>query len=124
MFLLILRAYSKLIRFHWYVARNNFADLYETVRNHPLKQPRHQHHSVQEICRAIDMACVWYWKEVLCLQRSAATVCLLRSRGVPAQLAIGAQPMPFTAHAWVEINGRVVNDKAYVSEVYSVLDRC
>ena len=70
------------------------------------------------------MACIWYWKEVLCLQRSAATACLLKRHGVPAQMMIGAQQMPFKAHAWVEVDGRVVNDKPYMREMYAVLDRC
>jgi hypothetical protein len=61
---------------------------------------------------------------VLCLQRSAATACLLRRYCVEAHMVIGAQQMPFKAHAWVEVGGRVVNDKPYVAEMYSVLDRC
>jgi len=32
--------------------------------------------------------------------------------------------MPFKAHAWVEVDGRVVNDKLYTPEMYGVLDRC
>ena len=34
--------------------------------------------AVERICSAVDMACIWYWKEALCLQRSAATACLLK----------------------------------------------
>jgi hypothetical protein len=49
---------------------------------------------------------------------------LLKSYGVPARMVIGARQMPFRAHAWVEVNGRVVNDKPYVREMYAVLDRC
>ena len=78
----------------------------------------------ERICAAVDMACIWYWKEVLCLQRSAATACLLKRYGVPAQMMIGAQQTPFKAHAWVEVNGRVVNDKPYMRERYAVLDHC
>jgi hypothetical protein len=70
------------------------------------------------------MACIWYCKEVLCLQRSAATTCLLRKYGVSAHLVIGAQQMPFKAHAWVEVGGEVVNDKKYVRELYARLDQC
>jgi hypothetical protein len=76
------------------------------------------------MCAAVDMACIWYWKEALCLQRSAATACLLRQYGVAAKLVIGAQQMPFKAHAWVEVEDRVVNDKPYMHEMYAVLDRC
>ncbi len=74
--------------------------------------------------RAVDMACIWYWKEALCLQRSAATACLLKQFGVPARMMIGAQQMPFKAHAWVEVDGRVVNDKPYIREMYAILERC
>jgi hypothetical protein len=80
--------------------------------------------AIEKICAAVDMACIWYWKEVLCLQRSVATACLLKHYGVSAQMMIGAQQMPFKAHAWVEVDGRVVNDKPYVQEMYAVLDRC
>jgi hypothetical protein len=37
---------------------------------------------------------------------------------------IGSQQMPFKAHAWVEVDGRVVNDKQYVHELYARLDQC
>ena len=49
---------------------------------------------------------------------------LLKRHGVPAQMMIGAQQMPFKAHAWVEVDGRVVNDKPYMREMYAVLDKC
>ena len=78
----------------------------------------------QTICDAVLLATCLYWKPVLCLQRSVATVILLRKRGIAAELVIGAQHMPFKAHAWVEVDGRVVNDRSYMSEMYSVLDRC
>jgi Transglutaminase-like superfamily len=39
-------------------------------------------------------------------------------------MVIGVQQLPFVAHAWVEVESRVVNDKPYISEIYSVLSRC
>jgi hypothetical protein len=124
MSVLVLKAYRKLIHFDVHLARKNFSALYENVRSHPLCKPTVSARTVEEICYAMDMACIWYWKEALCLQRSAATACLLREYGFPAQLVIGAQQMPFKAHAWVEIEGQVVNDKPYMHEMYAVLDRC
>jgi len=32
--------------------------------------------------------------------------------------------LPFRSHAWCEINGNVVNDKPYMLDVYTVLERC
>ena len=124
MWFLVLRAYWKLIYFDLYLARGNFAALYDKVRNYPIGAEALADNAVEQICFAVDMACIWYWKEALCLQRSAATACLLKKYGVPAQMVIGAQQMPFKAHAWVEVDGRVVNDKPYTPEMYPVLDRC
>lgn len=78
----------------------------------------------EQLCRAIDIACVLYWKQVLCLQRSAATAILLRHYGFDAELVIGATITPLRSHAWIEINRVVVNDKAYVSDMYKELERC
>ena len=121
---LAVRAYSRLIQFDFYLARDNFEALYQKVRRFPLRDRQAEPGAVERVCVAVDMACIWYWKEVLCLQRSAATACLLKQLGIPAQLVIGAQQMPFKAHAWVEVEGRVVNDKPYMAEIYGVLDRC
>jgi hypothetical protein len=121
---LVLKAYLKLIHFDLYLARGNFAALYDKVRKYPVGNRMLALGAVERICLAIDMACIWYPKEALCLQRSAATACLLKKYGVPAHLVIGAQQIPFKAHAWVEVDGRVVNDKPYVPEMYPVLDRC
>ena len=121
---LVLRAYLRLIQFDLYVARGNFNALYEKVRRCPEQKTTAPANAVEKVCAAVDMACIWYWKEVLCLQRSAATACLLKSRGVAAQMMIGAQQIPFKAHAWVEVDGRVVNDKPYMRDMYAVLDRC
>lgn len=121
---LILRAYLKLILFDLYLARGNFAALCAKVHNYPLGKQPSGSLTIEHICSAVDMACIWYWKETLCLQRSAATACLLKAGGVSAQMVIGAQQLPFKAHAWVEVAGRVVNDKPYTPEMYAVLDRC
>ena len=121
---LVLKAYLKLIYFDLYLARGNFAALYDKVRNCPVANMEPIPSAAKRICDAVDMACIWYWKEALCLQRSSATACLLKTYGVQAQMVIGAQQMPFRAHAWVEVDGRVVNDKPYTPEMYGVLDRC
>jgi hypothetical protein len=121
---LVLKAYLKLMYFDLYLARGNFAALYDRVRNYSIGLPTDAPNAVEKICAAVDMACIWYWKEALCLQRSAATACLLKQHGIVAQLVIGAQQMPFKAHAWVEVEGLVVNDKPYTPDMYGVLERC
>ena len=124
MSILFWKAYGKLILFDLYLARGNFAALYERVRACPVANGTQLPDATARICDVVDIACIWYWKQVLCLQRSAATACLLRQYGVRAEMVIGAHQVPFKAHAWVEAAGQVVNDKSYTPEMYQVLDRC
>jgi hypothetical protein len=107
-----------------YLARGDFAAMYERVRRVQLRNRAESPEATEAICRAVDIASVWYWKQVPCLQRSAAATCLLRRHGLAAELVIGVQCRPFRAHAWVEVEGMIVNDKPYMSELYAVLDRC
>jgi hypothetical protein len=124
MTLLVVKSYLQLIRFGIYLVRQDFEGLCSRVRNYQVGETTAPHDSVERVCSAVDMACICYWREVLCLQRSAATACLLKRSGVPAELVIGTQQLPFKAHAWVEVDGCVVNDKSYTPEMYTILDRC
>lgn len=121
---LAVRAYLKLIEFEVFLVRDDFQALYEKVRKYPTGRLTPHANITDQISHAVDTACIWYFKEVFCLQRSATTTCLLRSYGVPAQMVIGAQPRPFKAHSWVEVDGTVVGDKPYMRETYALLDRC
>lgn len=80
--------------------------------------------AVDRVCTAVNYACVWYPKQALCLQRSFVTTYLLRKHGVPAQMVLGAQKLPFKAHAWVEVDGRAINERSNVQTTYAVWDRC
>jgi hypothetical protein len=103
----------------------NFGAVCSVVKEHGIQsRPARPIARMDELCRPIDVACAFYFRRVHCLQRSAATAILLRRHGFDARMVIGAQIIPFKAHAWVEVDGRVVNDKPYMSDIYSVLERC
>ncbi|MBI2220411.1 MAG: lasso peptide biosynthesis B2 protein [Acidobacteria bacterium] len=76
-----------------------------------------------DIVWAVDEACVWYVKRAACLQRSAVATWLLRRHGLRAETVIGCRPLPFESHAWVEVDGRVVNDRPQYQNAFTVLDR-
>lgn len=80
--------------------------------------------AVDQVCRAVNYACAWYPKQALCLQRSFVTTYLLRKCGVAAHMVLGAQKLPFKAHAWVEVEERAVNERSNVQATYAVWDRC
>jgi hypothetical protein len=122
---IIWQAYWELLGLEYFVLRKNFGGIHERVRAARLENPCPDVRATEDqISHGIDVAAALYFKNVLCLQRSAATARLLKKHGFPAEVVIGVQQLPFLAHAWVEVAGRVVNDKPYVAEIYSVLARC
>lgn len=124
MALLFLRAFWNLVIFDLCLMRGDFPRLYRRVRGCSVQARTQTCHSIEHISTAVDLAAIWYWKEVKCLQRSAALTCLLRRHGVAARMLIGAQQLPFKAHAWVEVNSSVVGDRPYAPEMYTVVERC
>lgn len=102
-----------------------FHRLHRLIRGFPCIGRRFPEEQVVErLCTAVDRAATYYFKRAWCLQRSATTTCLLRLRGVPAEMVIGVKKIPFYAHAWVEVGGRVVNDHPMIQQRYTVLERC
>jgi len=121
-FFLVLRAYARLIHFDLYLLRGNSFALTRKVFEYPVNpSPPSNAPSVAELCYAMDMASIWYYRTILCLQRSAATTCFLRSFGVKAEMIRGSQQLPFKSHAWVEVAGKVVSDKPYMRELWAVI---
>lgn len=115
---LLLLYFDCLMRFR------GFECVHEAVRNQKIRVYREAGPGTVTLCRSIDLACVFYVKRVVCLQRSAATAVLLRRHGWNAEMVIGAQLLPFQSHAWVEVAGSVVNDKPYITKIFQVLERC
>jgi Transglutaminase-like superfamily len=121
----VLEGWLLLLRFEIMMRFAQFQQMHRIVHEAPVKASAKIPPALsKDLCTAMDYACVFYFKPVLCLQRSCATTLLLRRYGWNAEMVIGAQLIPFKSHAWVEIKGVVVSDKPYVSEIYQVLERC
>lgn len=101
-----------------------FQTIYSMVRGWKVNGKADGSDVVDRVCMAVNYACVCYPKHVLCLQRSFVTTYLLRKHGVSANMVLGAQKLPFKAHAWVEVDGRAVNERSNVQATYAVWDRC
>lgn len=101
-----------------------FQTLYSMVKGWRVTGKPAGSEIVDRVCIGVNYACVWYPKQALCLQRSFVTTYLLRKHGVSANMILGAQKLPFKAHAWVEVDGRPVNERSNVQKTYAVWDRC
>lgn len=121
--LIVLKVLLCLAAYDLFRLGHNFGRMHSCVRSKKVSFIRKTANGVEAVCEAVNAACVWYPKRVLCLQRSAVTTYLLRSYGVPATMVLGAQKMPFKAHAWTEVNGQPVNERRDVQKIYSVWER-
>jgi hypothetical protein len=120
----VIESWLTLLYLDFVVRVRGLKALHDIVRRQPVETRSPKDPSSDVVCRSVDYACVLYFKQVLCLQRSAATTLLLRRYGWDAEMVIGAQIMPPKSHAWVEVGGTVANDKPYMLDIYKVLDRC
>ncbi|MPZ17584.1 MAG: lasso peptide biosynthesis B2 protein [Luteitalea sp.] len=100
-----------------------FARLHESLRRYRARRREGDGPGIDDLVWAIDEACVWYVKRAACLQRSAVATWLLRRHGFAAELVIGYRPIPFESHAWVEVDGLVVNDRPQYKKFFAVLER-
>jgi|SRR5215469_7688250 len=105
---LVVRALYEIVRYEAIVKWRGSGCLLRQLREQSVSQKPSSDELERAICDAVLLAGCFYWKPVLCLQRSVCTVRLLRKHGVDARLMIGYRPSPFFSHAWVEVNGRVV----------------
>jgi hypothetical protein len=121
---LFLRALFGLLTYDVINALCRFETIHRLVKHWAISRRIGGTKPIEQVCDAVNYACIWYPKQVLCLQRSFVTTYLLRRHGVGAEMVLGAQKMPFLAHAWVEVNGRAVNEGSDVAATYSVWDRC
>jgi len=117
-------AFIGLLAFDLLLKFRGFQSLINKVEHWPITEPRS---TDSETCRRVramvDRAQMYYPKKAMCLQHSAVVTCLLRRRGVPAAMVLAAQEFPAKAHAWVEVDGVVVNDFTAVQRVYRVMRR-
>jgi hypothetical protein len=121
----LIESWVLLLLFEFVMRFRDMKALHGIVRNHPVHSLKCTGGpSIEMLCRAMEYACVFYFRRVHCLQRSCAATLLLRHYGWDAEMVIGAQLVPFKSHAWVEIKGAVVNDKPYMHDIYQVLERC
>lgn len=117
-------AFVGLLAFDVLLKLGGFQRLIRRVERWPIAAPRTND---REICRRVrgmvDRAQMYYPKKAMCLQHSAVVTCLLRRRGVPAQMVLAAQDFPPKAHAWAEVAGEVVSDSPGVKSKYRELRR-
>ena len=76
---------------------------------------------IQDLANLIDAASMVYPKKTYCLAWAATFVILARKENWDSQLVIGVQAHPFYAHAWAQIDGKVIHDDPIIAQVLSLI---
>ena len=119
--LLVLQALWELIRYDLVNVTLGFQRICRQVANQPVASQKSSRQTESLVCDAVSLAACFYYKPVRCLQRSVVATRLLKKSGIKSSLVIGYRPAPFLSHAWVEVDGRVVNDSSVYKERLHVL---
>jgi len=117
-------AFIALLAFDLLLKFRGFQSLIKRVESWPTAKVRVKDPDVCKRVRAmVDRAQMYYPKKAMCLQHSAVVTCLLRRRGVPAEMVLAAQELPPKGHAWAEVEGEVINDSQRAKAKYLELRR-
>jgi hypothetical protein len=118
----VILAFFGLLAFDIILSMSSLKTVWRLVNSWTLRTQRSSPTELPgRVCGAVEKAAVWYPRRAMCLQRSAVTTCILRCYGIQAKMVIGIRPLPFMAHAWVEVDGCVLNDWRGVAKFYSPL---
>lgn len=63
-----------------------------------------------DLVRSLNIASLLYYKKTKCLEWACALIIVGFRFGFDMKLVIGVQNRPFYAHAWVELDGKVIGD--------------
>lgn len=87
--------------------------------------PRRDPGDVDLVARAVNRAARRWPSEPTCLARSLVLWWFLRRRGWPADVWVGVrrEAAAMEAHAWVELSGRVLNDRPDVRDRYVAFEQ-
>ena len=101
------------------------------TQSEPVMSPEQQLLRAKETAWALAVAVKFGPWRPRCLLRSLALGWFLGRRGIPFKIRIGVPagkaavgPGDFSAHAWVEHAGVVLNDKEDIAEQYPPFDYC
>ncbi len=119
---MILRALRCLLYWDWSVRVRSFDRVCEMVRQYPIRKDVSHQLEIAQIANALASVSIWYFKRVLCYQRSCCLVWMLRDAGIAANLVIGAQQWPPRTHAWVTVGDEVVGDLPHRVKGFDVIE--
>lgn len=122
--LMVLKALIELARVHRTLKRHGIQGILDAIksrvtRNKMVNQPDEK--EIEKLIAAVDAASILYPKKTFCLSWAATFTLMALKNCWPCKLVIGVQANPFYAHAWAQIENKVIHDDPVIAEVLSII---
>lgn len=113
----IMRALANLIKVEFLLKRHGIKGILDVLKKASMQRTSYSlgtEQSLKELSDSVDLACALYPKKIFCLGWASTFTLYALKNGIRANLVIGVQNVPFYAHAWAEVDGKVINDEDQV----------
>ncbi|WP_165380322.1 lasso peptide biosynthesis B2 protein [Candidatus Finniella inopinata] len=108
---LVIKSFYLLLKVHRVIKRDKIKGILSLLQTVESKIPRFSYSKSEELSAAVEAASFFYPKKTMCLAFAATLALLHKKQGLNCDFVIGVQNLPFYAHAWVQVQGKVVNDR-------------
>ncbi|GMU19519.1 MAG: hypothetical protein AMXMBFR12_07110 [Candidatus Babeliales bacterium] len=118
----VLKTFAQLAKVHRLLKRQGIKGVLNAIQETPNENliiPSAL--QIQDLANLVDAASLFYPKKTFCLAWAATFVILARKKNWDSQLVIGVQAHPFYAHAWAQIDGKVIHDDPVIAQVLSLI---
>jgi hypothetical protein len=114
-------AFVALCRAHRSARRQRMAGIQQLIERERQQLRGYTTFPAESLTKALNAACLIYWKKTKCLEWSCALVLIGFRFGFDFRLVVGVQNCPFYAHAWVENSGKIIGDDIHLRERLAVI---
>jgi hypothetical protein len=117
---LIIKAFVALCHVNYILAKHGIYGLLDYLEKRRKIQSKdftpNSYNQAMSLSHALNLACLFFPKKITCLPWAGTMASLLLTHGISFTFVIGIQDKPFFAHAWIESEGKVVNDNNDLSK--------
>lgn len=87
-----------------------------------VKNAHYTNEEINELLMTIDYVCTMYPRSAQCMHRSFLGYQYLRKQyHLPVELVVGVRKMPFSAHAWLMLNGHNINEDSQYTDQFHII---
>lgn len=110
------------------IATRPVGSFVQVTENPPLDAPNVDPQTIRRarfVAAGVVRAAKYLWGASTCLTRSMAIQRRLHDEGIHGaflRVGVGRRDGAFVAHAWIELDGRVIGDEPTVVQMYTALD--